>query len=240
MALSFLKQGAEAVKATEKLKQAAVAKAEQMLAPFRFWTPIGATSHITFLDGSLGADGKLIQTNYWEHNLQLNGRYNNYFSCTQDVEPCPICEGGSVPSLMFCFTVIDHTPYTIKKGPNSGKTIRDTRKLFICKSGTLELLENIAKKRGGLTGCRFEVTRIGDKSAAVGSHFDFEEKLPLAEVKHATGEQVKPYAYGDVLVFKSANDLRAEGFGILKPLGHEDSVAYATGKQLPDDLGDQL
>ena len=144
--------------------------------------------------------------------------------------------------------MIDHTPYTIKNGPNAGKILVNTRKFFACKKETFKYLEKIATKRGGLAGCTFEVTRNGDKAANVGSHFDFEEKLTMDELmaKYSLDtEGVTPFNYEEIIMFKSADELRAAGFGQTAPLGSEDKPmmnAAPPGVELPssEDMAQQL
>ena len=51
----------------------------------------------------------------------------------------------------------------MQKGPNKGKVIKNTRKLFIAKNQTIKMLTKLAAKRGGLQGCTFDVARTGDK-----------------------------------------------------------------------------
>ena len=186
MAFKFLKTGAESA----KMAQRAAAEAEQRRLDqgkmFRFWMKEKEEARITFIDGDLGPDGVLVPPRYYEHVLFLNGSWNNFFVCPEKTNPdsgdkCPICESGDKPpSLVAVFTVIDHRAMPSK---DKTKVWKDQKKLLVAKTGTFELLNKHAIKRGGLAGATFDASRVGDKSASVGSMFDFIEKHDVAELK---------------------------------------------------------
>jgi hypothetical protein len=114
-------------------------------------------------------------------------------------------------------TVIDHREHKIKNGPNAGKIISNRRKLFVAKRNTIKLLTKIAVKRGGLTGCTFDVSRTDDKKPAVGDVFDFTHKFEsLKEIADKYGlklEDVQPADYGSEIKFRSPEELIALGVG---------------------------
>ena len=226
--VSWLKKGVEAAKALQKEEAEKQAKAEQSKKMFRFFLAEDEEAQITFVDGDLTPEGVLDIMTYREHRIFMNGTWNNFFVCTQDVEPCPICETGDDPSIVGVLTVIDHRTIQSKKDKN--KTYKDTPRLFAAKRDTIKLLQKIAVKRGGLAGCKFDVTRTGSKSAAVGTSFDFVDKTPVAELKKkyvgkdANGKPITlfvPANYETEIIFRSADELRALGFGG-NSLGAED------------------
>ena len=189
VAFTFLKRGAESA----KLAQRAAIEAEQRKSEqgkmFRFWMKEKEEARITFVDGELAKEGPLKglldPPRYWEHNLFLSGVWNNFFVCPEKTNPdsgekCPLCESGDRPSLVSLFTIIDHRQIQSK---DKTKTYKDTRKLLVAKPQTFELLTKHAMKRGGLAGCTFDASRVGDKSASVGSMFDFVEKKPIEDLK---------------------------------------------------------
>ena len=234
MAVVFLKRGkaaheqvAQADQETEKKKAAASER--------RFWIPKEAETQITFLDGNLDDDGLLETATYWEHQLRLNGDWRNWYACTQDQEPCPICQGSSdTPALVAAFTVLDHTKWT---GKDKVEHQHEPR-LFICKRETFKRLQKLATKRGGLTGITFDVSRTGDKSPSVGSDFDFVEKRTLAAVKKAFGlkaEAAKPYDYEKVITYRDADELKKLGF-VLISVGGADAQAAAKPADYDQDL----
>lgn len=198
---------------------------------FRFWLPAEESAAITFVDGDLTDKGVLDCFMYREHTLFLQGKWNNFYPCTGDDEPCPICETGDDPSLVGVFTIIDHREYKGKKA-----IYKDQPKLFVAKRGTLKILQQIASKRGGLAGCTFDVTRTSDDKANVGDLFDFTEKTDIATLrkkyvqknKDGKPETVfKPAVYEEEIVYYSADELRKQGFGKGTPIGAEGPVSGA-------------
>lgn len=216
--MKFLKRGAAAQQVMAQEEKSAEMRSKSNI--FRFWVPKDGAGCITFLDGDL-KDGVLDIPFYHEHNVNMNGNWNNHFICTQDEEPCPICEGGSGPSYVGIFTVIDHSEYVSKK---DNKTHKDNVKLFVAKRDTIKLLQTYATKRGGLRGCKFDVVRVGDKAPAVGSGFDFTEKLTPAQLHSLYKEKAVPTNYDQYLagLYQPASELRKLGFGsAMAPIGAE-------------------
>lgn len=216
--LSFLKKGKAAQETLAKEEHKSEMKQKGNV--FRFWVPQDKEASITFLDGDL-SDGVLDIPFFYEHNINMNGKWGNFFVCTQDEEPCPICEGGATPSYVGIMTVIDHSEYVSKK---DGATKKDNVKLMVVKRDTIKMLQKLAVKRGGLRGCRFDVSRTGDKSASVGNVFDFTEKLNEQALVAAYKEKAKPLNYEELLMgmYLPAKDLRKLGFGSSAgPIGGE-------------------
>lgn len=219
----------EAVQHEEAKAELAKEAANRM---FDFWLPEDEERIVTFLDGTLDSDGMLDILMYYQHQIQVGGKWQT-FICTQDSEGvCCLCDrGDSNRSLIGAFTVIDHTPHTIQKGPNSGKIIANTRKLFKAKKGSLALLTKLAQKKGGgtLVGVTVEITRTGDKSPSVGSAFDFQEKLDGAELAEKYGlkeEDIQPADYEKELGYRTNDELVELGLGTA-PKG----PGYETPKQ---------
>lgn len=227
MAVSWLKKGADSAKLAQKEEAEAQKRKEEQGKAFRFWMKEDEEARITFVDGDLGSEGFLLPARYYEHNLKINGKWNNFFVCPEKTHPdsgekCPICEGGDRPSLVALFTIIDHRAFKSKDGQ---KTYSDTAKILAAKPATFELLNKIAVKRHGLAGATFDVSRIGDKAAAVGSMFDFLEKHNVEELKKnyvreftVDGKKVTksifvPFDYEKEIVYRSETELRKMGFG---------------------------
>lgn len=231
MAFKFLKTGAESA----KLAQKAAAEQEQRKSEqgkmFRFWLKEKEEARITFVDGDLATTGQMEgypdPPRYYEHNLYLNGSWNNFFFCPEKTNPngddkCPICESGDRPALVSLFTIIDHRQIQSSKDKN--KVYKDTKKLLVAKAQTHELLVKQAIKRKGLAGCTFEVTRVGDKAASVGSMFDFVEKKPVEELQKIyqiekldpkTNQKAKvtnftPADYEKEITFRSGEELKKQ------------------------------
>lgn len=230
-AVGWMKKG----KAAHQAFQEEEAKAEKAKAEagklFRFWMPPDEERKITFLDGELDEEGMLDIPMFYEHRVRLNGDWKT-FVCVSEEEPCPICEkGDSRASLVGVMTVIDHTPYKIKSGPNAGKTIKNSRKLFVATRQTIKKLAKKAAKQGGLAGCTFEVSRTSDKDPSVGSDFEFLERCTADELvaKYDLKEEdVSPADYSHEITYHSAEELVKLGVGkAMGGVGKEKGVATA-------------
>lgn len=239
--VKFLKKGKEG----EQVTKQAEAEVEQRRAAggntiFRYWMPDGAEQRITFLDGELSEAGLLDVPRYWEHNLQINGSWKNWFPCTKDEEPCPLCD-IKAPSLVYAFTIIDHREWEDKKD----NVHKHERKLYICKGDTYKRLSKQAAKHDGLTGCTFDVGRLGDKAENVGNDFDFVEKLSLKKLAKKYGMEksgatennkvCQPYDYDEVIVYRTADELREMGLGSgSAPVGSSDKKPKKEKKKKKD------
>lgn len=193
--------------------------------PYRFWLAPGKSTRVTFLSGNLteeGVAGDIDVPCAYEHNMQINGDWRNWFVCLSAQEPCPLCQNGDKPYFVGLFLVVDHTAYNDSKGVLQ----KDTIKIFAAKSETYNLLRAQATKRGGLVGATYDVTRPSDpKSAAVGTQFDFEGKVEdpakLTELYPAIGV-VLHYLENPTKLFTlyTVEELTSLGFGN-KPVGSE-------------------
>ncbi len=218
---SWLRVGAEAHKVLEQENAAAAAaKASYKNGDYddKIWEFYlshkdgGESAFITFLDGELDDKGLLHVPMYFQHKLQIGSKGYQPFVCLESSpnppEPCPLCAGGNKPAYVAAMTVIDHRQI---QGKN--QIYHNQRKLFVATKQVITTLQKIAKKRGGLTGCLFEVTRNGDKEPRVGSMFDFENKRTLGEVQAEYGDKMVPCDYVNQLPMLPASELKAMGFG---------------------------
>lgn len=247
---SWLKTGSDSAQlAKQEAVNVEVRKSEQGKM-FRFFMDKGEDARVTFVDGSLGADGTLMPPRFYEHTIQISGKWTNYV-CPEQTNPaskdkCPICESGDRPALVAVFTVIDHR--TFKSTKTQGKEYSNTPKLFVAKSGTFELLNKLAMKRGGLVGTTWDVMRTGDKAPAVGSAFDYigKEELDVLKQKYihevvdpkANTKTVKTYFepanYESEIVFRDGNQLRQMGLcapGAQVASGFGGGQSMGTGQQ---------
>jgi hypothetical protein len=227
MAVSWMKKGAESAAAIKQADVESEIKKEQNQRMWRFYLKEGKEARITFVDGDLTPEGLLDIVTFKEHQIFMNGSWQNWFPCTNAEEPCPICESGDEPSLVGALTVIDHSESTSKDGT---KKYKDQKRLFVAKRETLKLLQTLGAKRGGLAGCTFDAMRIGERAANVGSTFDFIEKQSLADLnakyptKDAKGNPIElftPADYEKEIQYRTAKELRALGFGSANPIGAE-------------------
>jgi hypothetical protein len=235
--LGWLKKGKAAHQAFE-LEEAKAEKARAESSKlFRFFMPPEEERRITFLDGELDDEGMLDIPMFYQHRLKLNGQWQN-FVCVSEEEPCPICEkGDNRAGLVGVMTVLDHTPYKIKNGPNAGKLIKNSKKLFVATRQTIKKLSKKAAKHDGLTGCTFEVSRTGDKDPAVGSDFDFVEQLDaelLVQKYGLKAEDILPGDYREEITYHTAAQMIALGIGkAVHGIGHEKGV---DASELEDEL----
>ena len=216
---AWMKKGDAAKAAIKHEEQKAEDRKAEQGKLWRFYVKPESEGQVTFLDGALDKDGDLDIFMFYEHRVRLNGEWENYI-CTAEADqtqPCPICESGDRPSLVGVMTVIDHTPHTIQKGPNAGKTIKNTRKLFVAKRHTIDLLRKLAVKRGGLAGCTFDVIRGNEKTPSVGETFDFVQKFSsfaeIAAKYDMKPEDVAVANYGEEIRYRTPDELIALGVG---------------------------
>lgn len=258
MGFTFLKRGAES--AVLAKKAAADAEARQSGKLFRFWMKEKEEAQITFIDGELATEGAWKgypdPPRYWEHNLFLEGTWSHFFVCPEKTNPdlgekCPLCESGDKAYFVAVFTVIDHRQIPSSKDKN--KVYKDQKKLLVAKPQTFELLTKHALKRKGLAGCTFEASRVGDKSASVGSMFEFVEKKPIEEwqklytiekVDPKTNQKTKvtnftPANYDAEIVYKSAAQLAKEVGGKKGPV-EDDEIPSSPGSTGVADYSKEL
>ena len=247
MTVSWMKKGADSVLVAKQEAVAQEIRKEEASGMYRFWLNIGEMCKITFVDGDLDEKGFLVPGRFYEHHLMLNGQWGNNFVCPEKTAPqlgehCPICATGDRPALLSVFTIIDHRQGVSKA---KGTPYKDTPKLFVAGTQTMEILNKIAVKRGGLAGATFEVSRTGEKSPRVGTMFDFEGKTPIEElVKQYTKEEVNPQTnkkelksyfvvadYEKEIIFRTGEQLAALGFGAAPVSGYGAASAAAVSHQ---------
>jgi len=244
---SWMMQGKATVAAYAAEKAKSEVAYENSKKLHRFRLKVGEARTITFIDGFLDDDGMLAARSYYEHTVPLGARYENFVCLAanhvpgQPQEPCPICEASSDnrPSLVTVLTVLDHTPYTIQKGPKQGQVIPFQRKLFVAKGGTMEKLRYKANKMGGLAGWTFSAARIGDnKSPAAGNEFDRDEEQARASTEELIAqfaEDGKVADYEAEIVMLSAAKLIELGAG-KAPAG----PGYGGSKFDSNKMGEQI
>jgi hypothetical protein len=254
MGVTWMQKGAASANLAKQEEAAQQARKEEMGKMYRFWLKEGEEASITFVDGALSPEGFLLPPRYYEHSINKGGGQGmQHYVCPEKTNPesgqkCPICEGGDKASLVALFTIVDHRVF-----PSADKTkvYANRRKLLVAKSITFELLNKIALKRGGLAGATFDVSRIGDKSAAVGSMFDFTEKremsvlekLWITTYKQKDGTEKTENAftvadYESEIVYRTEDELRKLGFGKSPVTGYQQAAqpAAASGTSYAEQL----
>jgi len=244
--MSWLTQGASSAAALQQEKVKQEARRNETGKMYRFRLKEGEEARITFVDGFLAPDGMnkgcLTFASYHEHTIQANGGWHNYVCLHgQGDMHCPLCEEGNRSSFVGALTVIDHREVTSKDGT---KTYKDQKRLFVAKSTTLQMLTQLAAKRGGLAGCTFDVYRTSKTDASVGNIFDFIEKNDVEELKkqftnkNEQGKDVTYFTaaeYDKELPFFKEAELRGMGFGT-KSIGNEPPLQESGGTDYSGDL----
>lgn len=167
----------------------------------RFRMAVGEECEVVFLDD----DGFYIH----EHNLKIGGRWGNYVTCTKDFAPCPVCEQGHKPTYTAYYSAIDTREFTLQKGPNAGKKVKNRRVLFPAKGATINLVRDFQKRFKSLVGRKFHVKRMGDKDPNCGRDFEAKGKVKTASIPKADRD---PYKYETVLAPMDEKELASLGF----------------------------
>lgn len=230
---------AEAKKADiEAARRRAEAMDENVVAKKRrFWLPPDKSALITFLD----SPSFFLR----EHQLFIGGSWQNYETCLSDFDNCPLDEAGMKPSYVVAATIIDHTEFVLKKGPNAGTLIKNQKRLIVFKStARVKILKQKERQEGDLTFCQFEATRYSPKECSTSEDFQYVKTLTLDEIKvfapatmiGKSGQQepvdpeewIKPFDYPEVFKPKTADELRLLVGGVA-PVGAEKATPDVQG-----------
>jgi len=186
---------------------------------------------------------------FWvhEHNLKIDGKWGNFFTCTKDFQPCDICAQMNDKSIYTCyFTVIDTRKFTRKDG-----TVSKNRKvLYPAKGAAIDVIENIKKKHGNLRGLIFDIKRTSDRDPNCGRDFDIVMKDgrvaridPLK--KFPENDLSVPYDYMTVLAPPTSKELEIAGVATTRVVGSEEDTepdtrvaAVPSDEDVSDLLGD--
>jgi hypothetical protein len=137
-------------------------------------------------------DGKLVGDNVWDtpmvatHLIQIGGDYVRFVCMKHTEGTCIVCDSNepmSQPSTSQLFTVINTTPYTVRNGPNKGKTLPARLQLF---AATLKVREKLAYKagqRGGsLAGQMWQFKRSSQQDPRTGDDVEWMQEVPMKAV----------------------------------------------------------
>jgi hypothetical protein len=164
---------------------------------YRFWLKEHESKKVVFLDD--------VPATFYEHNLFINGRWGNYFTCIGKANGCPLCMSGHKPSFVGVFTIIDRSEYKDKKGVMH----TDTKRLYAVRAETLKMLKEKKDRWGSLTGFEIIISRKGSKDANCGS--DFERVIEGDTVKKPNLghiQDLSPINYAEVLAPMSKEELK--------------------------------
>lgn len=138
------------------------------------------------------------------------GRWEDAVCIADTGVSCPLCSSlGKEGSYTMVLTVLDRRPYKIQNGPNAGKTIKASRKLFMVKGRNLPKFERQYKRlKGNWRGLRVLCRRDGDKEAAIGEDLEFLGKVKEVNLKKY-GENSVAADYEKIFEMPSAKELAA-------------------------------
>jgi len=147
----------------------------------------------------------------WVHQLQINGSWNNWATCTRDFAPCKICEKIPTDPQRYSrrygeyFTIIDTREITLRNGDK----INNRKCLLRATGPAIDRLADLKSKHGSLSGLVFTVKRYTSTESACGSSFDYEGKTDIG--KKFGEEFTKPIDYATVLAPPTQEELNRLG-----------------------------
>jgi hypothetical protein len=148
----------------------------------------------------------------YEHfNVKIKGTFGNYITCSDEQEPCPVCEAGlGNPQLIAYGTVIDTRKFERKDG-----TISKWRKvLFPAKKDVIDRLSDLRLQYGSLAGKAFRIKRYSEKDYVCGSTFIYKGKVDIE--KYFGKDATVPIDYSKVLSLPTEAELREKGIPPVK------------------------
>jgi hypothetical protein len=138
---------------------------------------------------------------------------------------CPLCEStGKEGQYSMVLTVLDRRPYKVQKGPNAGKTITVSKKLFVVKGRNLPKFQRQyeGKANGNFRGMKIRCSRDGEKDAAIGEDLEFLGRVPEAALAKYK-ENAVAAEYEKIFAVPTAKELTARyKLGASKVAGAED------------------
>lgn len=179
--------------------------------PFRFWVPIGETRQIVIIDDA---------PNFYryEHALQTPGsnRFDNFLPCINDHANCPACSVSEKPSYFAMYlSVIDLTPYENRDGDE----VPWSKKMLVVKPSQQKKIARLYEREGTLRGMILDMTRDGQKDAAIGNDIEFVEWMEEEELATYYSE------YED-------KDGKTQAIDCLEPFNYEEIYPDLTEDQL--------
>lgn len=202
----------------------------------RFRLKPGEKAKIIFLD----------HPSVWlqEHTLRVNDNWENY-TCTDEVETCPLCMSNVKKSPILVATIIDCRKVTSSK---SGKVYQYQKVLYVAKGKAIRAMmrQFLEGNKLDLTHYAIDVERDTDpKSVSCGEFFTEDKKISVGTLEKIAAkvnedpkevkEYMKPYDYMTILAPLSNSDLRRIA-GMGEPLGG-DSSSELDGLGLDDTPG---
>lgn len=210
----------------DKKKQIeAVAKARKERAVGRFYLKANEDAIIVFVDSS--------PFGIYEHNLKIDGKWGNFYTCSKEIQPCPICQQfpENKPTWTAYLTVIDTRSFIRQ---SDGQEVKNRKILYPAKGTAIAKLEKLLAKHKSLAGLAFKVSRLTDQAPNCGDDFEYLGKVNI--IKKFGNEATNPIDYMKILSFPTDEELAMLGIGYVpEGLGGDENEA-----QNPDDIIDNL
>jgi len=145
-------------------------------------------------------------------------------------EGCPLCKKlGREGTYEMVLTVLDGRKYTPQNGPNAGKTIPISKKLFIVKTTMIPKFERLYKEHKTFRGMCIKMFRDNDKDASIGSEVRFVKMIPEQVLQAKYKELAVPVDYSKAFPRPTYDELAAR---------HGESMANETHVGGADFAGD--
>lgn len=192
-------------------------EAKNAYGPMRFWLKPGTSAKVTFLD----TEGFYFS----EHNLKVDGKWGNYYTCMKDFSECPLCDMGDRPSYVCAYTIIDHSEFETKQG----KKIKNQKRLLVVKPA---VMNKLARRRetleGNLQYGLFLFSRDGAQECSTGEDIEFIKRLSRDDLlrfkptdsKQSDDEFLAPFDYRKLFAPKPVDELRKIS-GSAEPVGSD-------------------
>ena len=224
---SWFQRGKAGAETQRKLTQQRKSKAER--SAFRFFLKPGESAKLVFVDPK-----KLGGFYCYVHQLQLNGSWNNFFTCSKELDICPVCDqSGKHPTYTAHYTVID-----TRKIEGENRTYENEVRLYPAKGPAIDILAEYATKLGDLHGVVFEVKRYTDKDSNCGVGFTRVGTKRVDVAKKFGADKNKTLNYEKILALPTEEELEASGLlGTGTPIANENESHTPTNGD-KDDLFD--
>lgn len=231
MSSEWYKKGEEGFETSRKIQEERAAQ----YGPNRFWLKVGSSAKVTFLD----TEGFYFH----EHDLQINGKWGNHFTCLKDFSECPLCDAGHRSGYVCAYTIIDHSEYETKNG---GK-VKNQKKLLIVRPAVINKLSRRRETlEGNLTHGLFLFTRDSKDECRTGEDIEFVKRLDPKDLvkfkpkdsKESDENWLKPFDYMKLFEPKPVEELRKLA-GQAPPVGSDDygKGEASSGAYIPPGTG---
>lgn len=192
----------------ERVAQRAAAAEERMknMMP-RFWLEVGGSAKLLFVSA------KPVLVN--EHNVKIDGYWNNYFLCRKTLDQCPLCDAGYRDYDALLYTVVNMTGYVSK----TGKRMKNLKQVLALKTTAAAKFKRKKKDLETVKFALFEFARDSKDDPSTGGDISFIKQYELKELvayfrkeglkDEEIRELLTPYNFEERYKLKSIEELEA-------------------------------